>query len=523
MPSTYTQNLGIEKPATGEQAGVWGSTVNNDFDYFDQGIDGSLAIALSASSYNLNTSQGVASQGRNKVIVWTGGLTAQATVNITPQNAQKIYFMQNATSGGFPILFQQGTGAGFLLQPGCSAMIYCDGAGATASVKGANYNPQFGSVLVAGALTVQGALAVQQPSTFTQPVTMQGATTISGALTTSGNVTINVPGSTGAAGDVYYRSSAGPLAVLPVGAAGQVLTVAAGPSLTWTTPGASVGNIIVGSTPSLVYFANASNQLAQDTWVRIGQGLGLGLGVTPAHTLHVGINYLPEIWIDGNAPATQNRVLCFATSGTARWKLLTPVLAESSPTNVGSNLALVAYNDAGTLTGNVMSWWRANGNVTIGALGDQGAKLAVLASSASQPGIMVKGVASQAYLQTWQDSTGAVVASIDGSGRLFMANSSFLTTSAPTGRLDLYGVHSSHPAGTIHIGPEPSGSLRSSIAMEAAVGTPDIFGGGLIRIYHRNGNLIVQFYYNGNNYWLYVPLTGGAAMPAQWYYSLTAM
>jgi hypothetical protein len=44
MPSTYTLNLGIEKPATGEQADVWGTTVNNSFDFLDTGIDGSVTV-----------------------------------------------------------------------------------------------------------------------------------------------------------------------------------------------------------------------------------------------------------------------------------------------------------------------------------------------------------------------------------------------------------------------------------------------------------------------------------------------
>src|SRR5262249_35708855 len=142
MPSSYTQNLGLEKPATGEQAGVWGITANNDYDFIDQGIDGNLTIALSSSTYALSTSQGAPSQGRNKVITWTGVLTANATVTISPNTAQKIYYMQNSTTGGFSIIFTQGSGGNFTLQPGQSAILYCNGQGATAAVSGANYNPQ---------------------------------------------------------------------------------------------------------------------------------------------------------------------------------------------------------------------------------------------------------------------------------------------------------------------------------------------------------------------------------------------
>ena len=38
MPSTYTTNLFLQKPATGEQAGTWGVTANNNYDFIDDAI-----------------------------------------------------------------------------------------------------------------------------------------------------------------------------------------------------------------------------------------------------------------------------------------------------------------------------------------------------------------------------------------------------------------------------------------------------------------------------------------------------
>ena len=196
MPSSFTQNLGLEKPATGEQAGVWGVTANISYDSIDQATDGNLPIQLSANAYQLGTSQGAPSEGRNKVIVWGGALTQQATVNILPNTAQKLYAMRNRTAGGFAIAFQQGTGGSFVLQSGHDALVYADGAGSGARVAAALDNPQFASVLVSGLI-------------------------------------INVAGQTNATYDLYYRSASGSLANLPVGMPGQVLMVAAGPSIAW--------------------------------------------------------------------------------------------------------------------------------------------------------------------------------------------------------------------------------------------------------------------------------------------------
>ena len=73
MPSTYTTNLGIEQLATGEQGGGGGVTANNSYAFLDTAIDGNVTIPLSASSFkNLNTLPGAASQGRNKIIIFTG-------------------------------------------------------------------------------------------------------------------------------------------------------------------------------------------------------------------------------------------------------------------------------------------------------------------------------------------------------------------------------------------------------------------------------------------------------------------
>ena len=40
MPSTYTDNGGIELPANGEQASTWGNTVNDNMNIIDRLING---------------------------------------------------------------------------------------------------------------------------------------------------------------------------------------------------------------------------------------------------------------------------------------------------------------------------------------------------------------------------------------------------------------------------------------------------------------------------------------------------
>ena len=45
MASTFTTNLGIEKPATGDKAGTWGTATNVTFDLLDEAIENAATQA----------------------------------------------------------------------------------------------------------------------------------------------------------------------------------------------------------------------------------------------------------------------------------------------------------------------------------------------------------------------------------------------------------------------------------------------------------------------------------------------
>jgi hypothetical protein len=201
MPSSFTRNLGLEKPATGEQAGTWGETADKDYDLIDAAVDGNQNISI-GGGYNLNTAAGSASDGRNKVIIWNGTLTADATINITPNTAEKLYIMQNATSGGFSLIFSQGTGGTYTLRAGASAIIYCDGAGATARVAGAFYNPQFDSMVLQSQLPNSTSIRAQATDIANNIQFWKDTTpTIAAAIG------LNVPG-TGLTSDLIFSTLA---------------------------------------------------------------------------------------------------------------------------------------------------------------------------------------------------------------------------------------------------------------------------------------------------------------------------
>ena len=132
MPSTYTQNLGIEKPGTGEQTSTWGDTVNDNSDILDRAINGVVTLSLVGATSTLTTTDGAASDGHYKVLLLAGTPGVAHTITIAPNDAQKVYFVSNGTAQ--VVSFSQGSGADAVIPAGTSAIIYSDGTGTGAAV-----------------------------------------------------------------------------------------------------------------------------------------------------------------------------------------------------------------------------------------------------------------------------------------------------------------------------------------------------------------------------------------------------
>ncbi len=126
MPSTFTTNTGIEKPAQGEQSGSWGITVNTNSDILDRAVNGVVGLSLVGTSSNLTTSNGATSDGQNKVLLCSGTLAATHTITILPSDAQKVYYVKNDATK--TVTFTQGSGATTAnVATGSFAIIYADG------------------------------------------------------------------------------------------------------------------------------------------------------------------------------------------------------------------------------------------------------------------------------------------------------------------------------------------------------------------------------------------------------------
>jgi hypothetical protein len=121
-----------EEVTYGEQAGAWGTTTNNNFDIIDRLINGVGSISLSGTTHTLTTSDGSLSDGMFKVLVLGGSPSGTNTITIEPNNADKLYFVKNAS--GQSVTFTQGSGSDVTILNGFGAIIFADGAGSGAAV-----------------------------------------------------------------------------------------------------------------------------------------------------------------------------------------------------------------------------------------------------------------------------------------------------------------------------------------------------------------------------------------------------
>lgn len=145
--STYSDNLKIEEIGTGEQAGTWGNTTNDNFqNVFEQAIVGRVTVPFSNADVTLTATNSVASQSfRNVYLNCTG--TNTAAKNLIVPTINKNYVVQNNTTGGFNIVVKTVAGTGITVPNGKTVAVYADG---TNVIQAFDYFPSAST----GALTV---------------------------------------------------------------------------------------------------------------------------------------------------------------------------------------------------------------------------------------------------------------------------------------------------------------------------------------------------------------------------------
>ena len=163
MASTYTP-LGIEKMATGENAGTWGTKTNTNLEIIEQISGGYKVQTLNAGGAGANTTAVTQSDGATGSTVATRviilGAESPQTISgnkiITfPVNTENFYLIKNSTSGSYTVQLKAASGSGNTVTWATSdkgwKLVYFDGVATNTGV----YDVGFGAATSPGGSDTQ--------------------------------------------------------------------------------------------------------------------------------------------------------------------------------------------------------------------------------------------------------------------------------------------------------------------------------------------------------------------------------
>ena len=163
MASTYTP-LGVEKMATGENAGTWGTKTNTNLELIEQISGGYKVQTLNGGGSGANTTTLSKSDGATGATVATrviilGAVSPQAITGnkivTLPVLTENFYLIKNSTSGSYTVQIKAASGSGATVTWATTdkdwKIIYFDGVATNTGV----YDTGFGSDTSPGGSTTQ--------------------------------------------------------------------------------------------------------------------------------------------------------------------------------------------------------------------------------------------------------------------------------------------------------------------------------------------------------------------------------
>jgi hypothetical protein len=269
MASSYSNPLRLEEIGVGEASGTWGTLTNTTIS--------NLATALASKSKNIASDanatftmpDGSADDIRAfHLKITSATLTATRTVTIAPNTVNKVWIIDNATTGNQSIVISQGSGASITIPNGQCKVVYTDGAGSGAAVIDALADLNLsGTTTIANASITNGTFTGSQVDITSQgDIRLQDSTggqyvALQAPATVASNVTLTLPATDGTADQVLSTDGAGVLDWVTSGGAynawliktgaytalpGDQLIVNSGSAVTITLPASpSAGQTVV--------------------------------------------------------------------------------------------------------------------------------------------------------------------------------------------------------------------------------------------------------------------------------------
>ena len=297
--ATYVNNLRLKEIATGDEAGTWGTSTNDNLELIADGLGfATEAITTNADTHSSEVRDGTEDAARSMYIKYTGTLDSACTITINQNAIKRVHFIENATSGSQNIIIKQGSGSTVTIGPGNVKVVYLDGAGSGAAV-----NDVFASLAVVD-------LKVDDDLTVTDDASVGGDLLVSGEVQTAnigftdGDNAITIAdggGITAAAGITSTAASntfgatsfndanitnVGDIALDSLSADGSSISIASPVVINGTTPSLTIGDAGEEDT-SLVFDGNAKDFYMglDDSADKLVLGVGSTVGTNSILTL----------------------------------------------------------------------------------------------------------------------------------------------------------------------------------------------------------------------------------------------
>ena len=185
MTSTFVNDLRLNEMATGDQSGSWGTVTNTNLELIGEAFGyGTEAITTNADTHTTTIADGATDAGRSMFLKYTGTLDSACTITIGPNTVNKMWFIENATTGSQNIIISQGSGANITIAAGQTKAVYSDGAGA-----GAAFVDAFAALNVAGVSPTELAILDGVTATTAEINILDGVTATTAELNILDGVT----------------------------------------------------------------------------------------------------------------------------------------------------------------------------------------------------------------------------------------------------------------------------------------------------------------------------------------------
>ena len=185
MTSTFVNDLRLNEMATGDQSGSWGTVTNTNLELIGEAFGyGTEAITTNADTHTTTIADGATDAGRSMFLKYTGTLDSACTITIGPNTVNKMWFIENATTGSQNIIISQGSGANITIAAGQTKAVYSDGAGA-----GAAFVDAFAALTVAGVSPTELAILDGVTATTAEINILDGVTATTAELNILDGVT----------------------------------------------------------------------------------------------------------------------------------------------------------------------------------------------------------------------------------------------------------------------------------------------------------------------------------------------